>query len=162
METAQPPHPAPVRREPTAPDFLQPRESNPCVSSTLNPLTVICAVMRHFALHSQTNVHQLIQFRAAALVQVSAAGVALVHQISQRPDAIGAGRVTRLLELQHARGFAVHVLRSLVQLETRHWGRHGRAARQVVHRLADVHQLNDFSVCVQLYKSDILKANATF
>lgn len=77
-------------------------------------------MMRHFALHSQTNVHQLIQFRAAALVQVSAAGVALVHQISQRLDGIGACRVAHFLKLQHPRSFAVHVLRSLVQLETCH------------------------------------------
>lgn len=122
METAQPPHPAPVRREPTAPDFLQPGESNLCVSSTLYPLAAydLCCVMRHFALHSQTNVHQLIQFGAAALVQVSAAGMALVHQISQRLDGIGAGRVAHALKPQHPRSFAVHVLRSLVQLETRH------------------------------------------
>lgn len=76
--------------------------------------------MRHLALHSQTNVHQLIQFRAAALVQVSAAGMALVHQISQPLDGVGAGRVAHTLELQYPRSFAVHVLRSLVQLETRH------------------------------------------
>lgn len=71
-------------------------------------------------LHSQTNVHQLIQFGAAALVQVSAACVALAHQISQRPDGISAGRLAHALEAQNPCSFAVDVLRSLVKLETRH------------------------------------------
>lgn len=70
--------------------------------------------------HSQTNIHQLIQFRAAALVLVPAAPVALAHQLSQRSDGIGASRLAHVLEAQHPRCFAVDVLRSLVKLETRH------------------------------------------
>lgn len=71
-------------------------------------------------LYLQTDVHQLIQFRAAALVQVSAACMALVHQVSQYLYGSGTFRVAHALKLQHARSFAVHMLGSLVQLETCH------------------------------------------
>lgn len=72
-------------------------------------------------LHSQTKVHQLIQFRTAALVQVSAAGVALVHQLSQGPYGVGAFGAAHALKLPHPRSFTVHVFGTLVQLEMRHW-----------------------------------------
>lgn len=71
---------------------------------------------------SQTNVYQLIKFGAAALVQVSAACVALAHQVSQCPECISTGRFTHALEAQHPLSFAVDVLCSLVELETLHWG----------------------------------------
>lgn len=76
--------------------------------------------MSDLCFNSQANVHELIQFGAAALVQVSAARVALAHQISQRPDGVGACRLAHALEAQHPRSFAVDVLGSLVKLETGH------------------------------------------
>lgn len=69
---------------------------------------------------SQTNVHQLVQLRAATFIQVSAAGVALVHQVSQQLHRLGRFRITHALKLQHPRGLAVDVLGSLMQLKVRH------------------------------------------
>lgn len=74
-------------------------------------------------LDSQAEVHQLIQFRAAALVLVPAAGVALVHQLSQQPDGSIGLRVAHALKPQHPGRLAVHVVRTLPQLEVSHWGR---------------------------------------
>lgn len=71
-------------------------------------------------LYSQTDVHQLIQFRAAALIQVSAAHVALVHQVSQSLYGFSSLRVAHALKAQDPRSFTVHMLGSLVQLEMRH------------------------------------------
>lgn len=68
----------------------------------------------------QTDVHQLIQFSAAALIQVSAACMALVHQVSQYLYGIGPFGVTHALKLQHTCSFAVHMLGSLVQFEMHH------------------------------------------
>lgn len=75
--------------------------------------------MKRLCLYSQTNVHQLIQFKTATLIQVSAARMALVHQVSQLPYGVGRGRVAHALKAQHACSFAVHMFGSLVQLEMR-------------------------------------------
>lgn len=74
----------------------------------------------YIQLYLQTDFHQLIQFSAAALIQVSAACMALVHQVSQDLYGIGTFRVTHALKLQHTCSFAVHVLGSLVQFEMHH------------------------------------------
>lgn len=66
---------------------------------------------------SQTYVHQLVKLWAAALIQVSTAGMALVHQIAQLSDGVGRGRITHGLKLQDTGSLAVHVLGALVQLK---------------------------------------------
>lgn len=71
--------------------------------------------------HSQTDVHQLVQFRTAALVQVSAALVALVHQLTQHFHRVSRSGVAHALKPHHPRSFAVHVFGPLVELEVRHW-----------------------------------------
>ena len=50
--------------------------------------------------YSQTNVDQLVQFRTAAFIQVSAAGVALLHQVSQERYGVSGLRITHTLETQ--------------------------------------------------------------
>ncbi len=77
--------------------------------------------------HSQTHVHQLVQLWAAALVQVSAAGVASVHQVAQLSDGVVRGRVAHGLKLQDTRSLAVHVPGTLVQFKISRWGKNRRA-----------------------------------
>lgn len=71
----------------------------------------------------QADIHQLVQFRAAALIQVPAACMALVHQLSQQLNGVGRFRVTHSLKLQHPSCLTVHMLGSLVKLEVFHWGK---------------------------------------
>lgn len=66
---------------------------------------------------SQTYVHQLVELWAAALIQVSAAGMALVHQFAQLSDRVEKGRIAYGLKLQYTGSLPVHVLGPLVQLK---------------------------------------------
>ena len=56
--------------------------------------------------HLPAQLGQGVQLRAAALEELAAVGVALVHQIADLLQRLG------LSELQHQRGFAEHVLGS--------------------------------------------------
>lgn len=71
---------------------------------------------------SPADVHQLVQLRAATLVHVPAALVALVHQLPQQLDHVVRCFLTDLLKLEHSRSLAVHVLGPLVQFEDEHLG----------------------------------------
>lgn len=70
--------------------------------------------------YSQTDVHQLVQLRTAALVQVPTACMALVHQLSQLMYAPSRFGVTDLFKLLHTCRFTVHMLGTLVQLKVCH------------------------------------------
>lgn len=69
---------------------------------------------------SPTDVHQLVQLRAAALIHVPAAHVALVHQLSQQLDHVFRCFFTYLLKLEHSRSLAVHMLCPLIEFEDKH------------------------------------------
>lgn len=82
------------------------------------PIYTFFSVNTHLLLlYSQTDVHQLIQLRAAALIHVSAACMALVHQGSKQLYRFSRFRVTHTLKLLHPCSFPVHVLGSLVRLK---------------------------------------------
>lgn len=72
---------------------------------------------------SPTDVHQLVQLRAATLIHVPAALVALVHQLPQQLDHVVRCFLADLLKLEHSRSLAVHMLSPLVQFEDEHLGR---------------------------------------
>ena len=57
---------------------------------------------------SPTDVHQLVQLRATTLIHVSAAHMALVHQLPQQLDHVVRCFFTYLLKLEHSRSLAVH------------------------------------------------------
>lgn len=79
---------------------------------------------------SPTDVHQLVQLRAATLIHVPAALVALVHQLPQQLDHVVRCFLADLLKLEHSRSLAVHVLSPLVQFEDEHLGRKGMETRK--------------------------------
>lgn len=74
---------------------------------------------------SPTDVYQLVQLRAAALIQVPAAHVALVHELPQQLHCVVRCFFTDLLKLEHSRCLAEHMLCPLVQFEDEHLGRTG-------------------------------------
>ena len=81
---------------------------------------------RHAAISaSPTDVYQLVQLWAAALIQVLAAHVALVHELPQQLHCVVGCFFTDLLKLEHPRGLAEHVLGPLVRFEDEHLGRTG-------------------------------------
>lgn len=67
----------------------------------------------------QTDVHQLVQFRTAAFIEVSAAHMALVHQIPQETYGVDRFRVTDALEAHHPSSFTIHMFAPLVKLKVR-------------------------------------------